>query len=172
MSLPTFPCNVFNRISRFRTVESPTGIATAGPEASPLAWSKNCTRTLPRFSGIESISCCCRAFSEASSLWRLLGGGTSVAIVSKPALSQPCNACCDDDVGFHSFFQKIPIHIDTLIRFCKSLSYEHVTPWRILHNLVYISPLGKQPQVDLDLARRRCFLSRRNYVDENRRDLK
>lgn len=56
--IPTLPCNVFNRVSRFFTLASATGTDTAGPVADPVAWSKNCTRMLPKFSGILWISCC------------------------------------------------------------------------------------------------------------------
>lgn len=55
--VPTLPCNVFNSVSRFCTVASATGTETAGPVAAPVAWSKNCTRMLPRLSGIVSIAC-------------------------------------------------------------------------------------------------------------------
>lgn len=80
-TVPTLPCNVFKRVSKFLTFASATGTDTAGPVADPVAWSKNCTRTLPRSAGMLSISCCCRAFSLASVLWRLVGGGRRVAIL-------------------------------------------------------------------------------------------
>lgn len=78
--VPTFPCNVFSNSSKFFTVASAIGTATAGPVEFPVAWSRNWTRILPRSSGTDCTSCWVRAFSAASNLCRLLGGGTTVAI--------------------------------------------------------------------------------------------
>src|SRR4051794_1070102 len=52
-----------------------------GPVDVPVLWSTNCTRILPRLSGMTAISAWVRAFSDASSFWRLLGGGAIVVIV-------------------------------------------------------------------------------------------
>ena len=71
------------RISRFLTVASLRGTETTGPVAFPLDWSTNCTRTLPRPSGVARSSACWMSFCATASFWRLLGGGTMVAISTK-----------------------------------------------------------------------------------------
>lgn len=68
--------------SRFLTEALTTGTDIGGPEGLLVAWSKNCTRTLPRSSGIWSSSCCSRALFAAAVRWRLLGGGRIVAILA------------------------------------------------------------------------------------------
>ena len=75
-----FFSKVFSSSSRFLTVASRTGTETAGPADWPVAWSKNCTRTLPRLSGIGSTSCCTLVRLANAVRRRLLGGGRVVAI--------------------------------------------------------------------------------------------
>lgn len=74
-------CSVFKRLSKFFTVACRTSIATDGPADFPVLWSTNCMRIEPRPSGIRASSATLSAFSVAASFCRLLGGGTTVAIV-------------------------------------------------------------------------------------------
>ena len=70
---------------------------------------------LPRLSGIESMSCCSRAFSATAMHCRLLGGGTIVAIVRR---------LLDFPQLVNKEVWRLAFAVHTVVRVCKYLKFD------------------------------------------------
>ena len=70
---------------------------------------------LPRLSGIESMSCCSRAFSATAMHCRLLGGGTIVAIVRR---------LLDFPQLVNKEVWRLAFAVRTVLRVCKDLKFD------------------------------------------------
>ena len=70
---------------------------------------------LPRLSGIESMSCCSRAFSATAMHCRLLGGGTTVAIVRR---------LLDFLQLVNKEVWRLAFAVQTVVRVCKDLKFD------------------------------------------------
>lgn len=66
------------------------GIDTGPPVGCPDAWSTNWTRTLPRPSGMRTLSARSMASFSAASFCLLLGGGRTVAIAERGGQGEGC----------------------------------------------------------------------------------